>query len=226
MINPLLRRSILAASALAVLTLPAVAQSDAAFASALGVIPSGLATMAQLKTVSQIPAGATVQIQTPAASDEDLRARIQTREQLKQVLAREGPALHVNFQQSQTDPFYVFGFLNTGLAYAEWLEIVVSIDHNLTIAFRIYPHYKGSYINVDKVKDKAGLMRQLLLLNRDGFFHWGIDSSGDVFARYNFTLESGFPAESIRIVLLSIPNNDQTIGKMVPMIEGGGLPGA
>lgn len=56
MINPLLRRAVLAASALAALSLPSAAQTDAAFASALGKIPSGLATMAQLKTQSQAPA--------------------------------------------------------------------------------------------------------------------------------------------------------------------------
>jgi len=43
---------------IAALTVPAAAQSDAGFAAALGKAPSGLATMAQLKTVSQAPAAA------------------------------------------------------------------------------------------------------------------------------------------------------------------------
>jgi len=43
-------------AAVLALSLPAAAQGDAAFASALGKLPSGLATMAQLKTQSQKPA--------------------------------------------------------------------------------------------------------------------------------------------------------------------------
>ncbi|MDD5303051.1 MAG: hypothetical protein PHS14_08065 [Elusimicrobia bacterium] len=62
---PSLRRTALAVAAAAALALPAAAQTDAAFASALGKIPSGLATMAQLKTQPQAPAAA--QVQGPAA---------------------------------------------------------------------------------------------------------------------------------------------------------------
>lgn len=61
MINPSLRRAVLAAFAVASLSLPAAAQTDAAFASTLGKLPSGLATMAQLKTQSQVPPAAQVQ---------------------------------------------------------------------------------------------------------------------------------------------------------------------
>lgn len=43
-------------AAVLALSFPAAAQSDAAFASALGKLPSGLATMAQLKTAPQAPA--------------------------------------------------------------------------------------------------------------------------------------------------------------------------
>lgn len=46
------------AAVISALALPAAAQSDAGFAAALGKSPSGLATMAQLKTVSQAPAEA------------------------------------------------------------------------------------------------------------------------------------------------------------------------
>lgn len=53
--TPSLRRAALAASAVVVLALPAAAQSDAAFASALAARPAGLATLAQLKTQSQVP---------------------------------------------------------------------------------------------------------------------------------------------------------------------------
>lgn len=47
---------LLAALSAAALALPAAAQSDAAFASALGTPPSGLATLAQLKAQPQAPA--------------------------------------------------------------------------------------------------------------------------------------------------------------------------
>lgn len=60
-----LRRTALAASAVAVLALPAAAQSDASFASALAARPAGLATMAQLKTRPQVPPPA--QSQGPVA---------------------------------------------------------------------------------------------------------------------------------------------------------------
>lgn len=50
-----LRRTALVAASVAFLSLRASAQSDAAFASALGKIPAGLTTMAQLKTESQKP---------------------------------------------------------------------------------------------------------------------------------------------------------------------------
>lgn len=56
MINFPILRAVLAASAAAALSLPAAAQTDAAFASALGKIPSGLAAMASLKTKPQKPA--------------------------------------------------------------------------------------------------------------------------------------------------------------------------
>ncbi len=65
---PSLRRTALAASAVVVLALPAAARSDAAFASALAARPAGLATMAQLKTQSQVPPAPAVQGPVAAAA--------------------------------------------------------------------------------------------------------------------------------------------------------------
>lgn len=56
MINSTLRRAGLVLAVIASLSIRAAAQTDAAFASALGKIPSRLATMAQLQTQSQKPA--------------------------------------------------------------------------------------------------------------------------------------------------------------------------
>ncbi|MEQ1918956.1 MAG: hypothetical protein ABL955_07125 [Elusimicrobiota bacterium] len=67
MITLSLRRAGLAAAVIASLSLRASAQSDAAFASALGEAPAGLATMAQLKTKPQKPAA--VPVKPPSAPD-------------------------------------------------------------------------------------------------------------------------------------------------------------
>lgn len=63
MIKSHLSCAALSVAVAAVLSLPAAAQTDAAFASALGKLPSGLATAAQLKTAPQAP----VQVQGPTA---------------------------------------------------------------------------------------------------------------------------------------------------------------
>lgn len=58
MINSPLRLAALAAAAVTVLAFPAAARSDAAFAASLGRPLTGLATIAQLKTRSQVPPAA------------------------------------------------------------------------------------------------------------------------------------------------------------------------
>lgn len=65
MIPPAHRLTALAA--LAALSLPAAASTDASFAAALGQAPAGLAVMAQLKTQTQRPAAAQVQVPTAPA---------------------------------------------------------------------------------------------------------------------------------------------------------------
>lgn len=55
--SPLRRAALAAAAAVSLLSFPAAAQGDAAFAAALGKPLAGLATMAQLKAQPQIPAG-------------------------------------------------------------------------------------------------------------------------------------------------------------------------
>lgn len=146
-------------------------------------------------------------------------SRIRTREQLAQLLDRFGPEIKVSFSQSSKQPFNYVGSLKTGLINADSFEIVISVTASDTIGFRIYPHYKSDYINVDKVKNSAGLMRLLLRLSDRAFLFWGADSSGDIFTGYTFTLESGFPEEAIRIVLKSIVNSDKFIGEMRPFID-------
>jgi hypothetical protein len=99
------------------------------------------------------------------------------------------------------------------------LEIVISVTPKDTIGFRIYPHYKNAFINVDKVMDRAAFMRLLLRLSDRAFLYWGADESGDIFTGYTFTLESGFPTEAITIVLKSIVNSDKFIAEMRPLLD-------
>jgi hypothetical protein len=147
-------------------------------------------------------------------------ARTRTRDQLARLLTSAGPGVNITFNQSQKQPFNYIGVLKTGLVNAESFEVVVSVTANETIGFRIYPHYKSDYINVDKVRNSPSLMRQLLRLSDRAFLYWGADESGDIFTGYTFTLESGFPEEGIKIVLSSIVNSDKFIGELRPAIDG------
>ncbi len=151
---------------------------------------------------------------------DDEARRIRTRERVAQLLDKYGETINVAFTRSQKQPFNYVGSLKTGLTNAESFEIVVSVTLKDTIGFRIYPHYNKGYINVDKVKDRASLMRLLLRLSDRAFLYWGVDEAGDVFTGYTFTLESGFPEEAIKIVLRSVVNSDKFVGEMRPFIDG------
>jgi hypothetical protein len=149
-------------------------------------------------------------------------ARVRTREQLSALLDRAGPKINVTFRQSQKQPFNFIGVMKEGLTNADSLEIVIGVTAKQTISFRIYPHYKGAYINVDKARNGLSLARQLLRLSDQAFLYWGMDDTSDVFAGYTFTLESGFPEEAITIVLRSIVNLDKFVGDMKAAVDGGG----
>jgi hypothetical protein len=149
-------------------------------------------------------------------------ARVRTREQLSTLLDRAGPKINVSFRQSQKQPFNFIGVMKEGLTNADSLEIVIGVTAKQTISFRIYPHYKGAYINVDKARNSLSLARQLLRLSDQAFLYWGMDDTSDVFAGYTFTLESGFPEEAITIVLRSIVNLDKFVGDMKAAVDGGG----
>ena len=146
------------------------------------------------------------------------------RERMRTLLETAGPKVNVAFRQSEKQPYNFVGVLKTGLTNADAFEIVISVSAQDTIHFRIFPHYKDSYVNVDKVTSASGLMRQLLRFSDQNFLFWGADNSGDIFAGYNFTLESGFPEASIRVVLNSIAKLDNFVGQMRPSIDGGAAP--
>ena len=153
-------------------------------------------------------------------SQEDA-ARVKTREQLSALLNRVGPKIKVAFSEKQ--PFNFNGKMTEGLTNSDSLEIVIGITTKQTIGFRIYPHYKGGYINVEKAKNSMALMRQLLRLSDQAFLYWGMDDTSDVFAGYTFTLESGFPEEAVTVVLLSIVNLDKLVGDMKAAIDGASI---
>ena len=161
-----------------------------------------------------------INVQAVYAQQDNEAARNRTRESLAQLLDKAGPSVNISFSQSQKQPFNYVGTLRQGLINADSFEIVISVTPKDTIGFRIYPHYKNGYINVDKVRNSAGLMRLLLRLSDRAFLFWGADESGDVFTGYTFTLESGFPEEAIKIVLRSIVNSDKFIGELRPFIDG------
>jgi hypothetical protein len=150
--------------------------------------------------------------------------REKTRERLNALLQRLGPDMNVSFKPSAKSQFVFTGVLRDGLKNADQFEIVISVSTADTIGFRIFPHYKGAYINIDKVKNSPQLLRKLARLNDTTFLFWGADDSGDVFTGYTFTLESGFPDKAIEIVLSSIKNSDQFVGELRPSVDGTNAP--
>ena len=161
--------------------------------------------------------------QTPQEKE---ATRIATRDQLRQLLAASGPkkGIEINFKQSDKNPFNFVGVKRGGLTNAGGFEIVIGVSQDNTIGFRIYPYYKDGYINIEKARNGTGLMRKLLNLSDHNFLFWGADDTGDVFAGYTFTLESGFPDKAIGIVLYSIAPLDQYVGQMRPFIDGSAAP--
>lgn len=152
-------------------------------------------------------------------TSQETASRDANREKLRTLLNATGPKINVAFKQSDRQPYNFVGIMNTGLTNAEGFEIVIGVSSNDTISFRVFPHYKGAYINVDKVRDSAALMRQMVRLSDNNFLFWGADHTFDIFAGYTFTLESGFPDAAIRVVLNSIKNLDQYVGEMKSSID-------
>ena len=154
----------------------------------------------------------------PASAQSDRDA---TREKVRQVLTTAGQRSDVNvtFRQSTKNPYNFVGTM-TGLKNVDNLEIVVSVTKSDTIGFRIYPHYKGGYINLAKARDTNGLMRKLLYYSDQNFLFWGADDTADVFCGYTVTLESGFPSDAIVVILRSIKNTDKFVGQLRPFLDG------
>ena len=153
-------------------------------------------------------------------------ARVATREKLRHLLAASGPqkSIEINFRQSDKNPWNFVAVKRGGLTHADGFEVVIGVSSDDTIGFRIYPIYKGAYVNIDKARNGVGLMRKLLSMSNHNFLFWGVDDTGDVFAGYTFTLESGFPERGIEVVLYSIAPLDQYVGQMRQFLDGSPAP--
>lgn len=154
-----------------------------------------------------------------SAWSQDDPNRDATREKVRSTLRSSGPKINVSFQQSQANPYNFSGSMKDGLVNAESMEIIVMVGRNDILTVRVFPHVAGnSYINVDRAANSTGLMRKLLANNSGDFFHWGMDDVYDVFAEFTFTLESGFPQESLDVVLRSVELLDKKVGEMALLI--------
>lgn len=153
-------------------------------------------------------------------SQESNPVRDKTRERLNALLQRVGPDMNVTFTPSSKSPFVFTGLMRDALKNVDQFEIVITVTTKETIGFRVFPHYKGAYINIDKARNPTQLLRKLAQLNDTTFLFWGADDSGDVFTGYTFTLESGFPDKAIEIVLSSIRNSDEFVGQLRSSIDG------
>jgi hypothetical protein len=163
-------------------------------------------------------------IAAPVTFGQDNVNRDKTKDRLNALLTRVGPDVNVSFTQIAKSPYVFTGQLKTGLTNCDSLEIVISVTDKDTIGFRIFPHYKGGYINIDKARNTVQLLRTIVQLNDTAFLFWGADNTGDLFTAYTFTLESGFPDKAIEIVLSSIANADKFVGQMRPSIDGTSAP--
>ncbi|MFN2597453.1 MAG: hypothetical protein ABR563_09750 [Pyrinomonadaceae bacterium] len=179
-----------------------------------------------MKRIFCAAALALVVLSTAAAAQAQSSSRDATREKLRTLLASAGARKDVSvaFRQSDKNPYNFVGVMRDGLSNCDSLEIVIGVSNNDTIGFRVYPHYNGAYVNIDKARNGPGLMRKLLNMSDENFLFWGADDSGDVFSGYTVTLESGFPEEAIVIILRSIRNTDGFVGAMRPMIDGTAAP--
>lgn len=157
---------------------------------------------------------------TPLSPEKQAK-RDATRESVRKVLNNLPSGLPIAFKQSEKQPYNFVGYYkNPEFKNTDGFEIVIGVTGDETISYRIYPHYNNGYVNLDKVRNTAGLMRQLMNLNDHNFLYWGADDTGDIFAGYTITLESGFPEEAVRVILWSVKPLDGFVGQMRPNIDG------
>ena len=175
-------------------------------------------TMALGVAAPAMMVGAPALAQTAATAPDP--ARDATRENLRALLAVQGPKIGVSFHQSAKQPYNFVGSMTQDMKNSDSLEIVISVTAQNTLGFRVYPHYKGGYINLGRVRDSGSFAHKLLKFGDDNFFFTGVDAESDTFFGYTITLESGFPEASINVVLASLKNQDRFVGELRTAIDG------
>jgi hypothetical protein len=178
--------------------------------------------LCRLAVSAAIPLVLTVAAASAQTAAEKAAARAATRDKLGAVLEASGAkrGIELAFRRSEKNEFNFSAQRSFGLKNVDSIEIVAGVSDDETISFRIYPYVNDSYININKAKDGAGLMRKLLNLTYHNFMYWGADDSGDVYAGFTFTMESGFPDKAIEVVLYSIAPLDGYFGELRPLWDG------
>jgi len=165
-----------------------------------------------------------VSAQTPASTPlppAKQAKRDATRDRLKAVLADSAvKTIGVAFKQSEKNPYNFVAVTEGPFKNLNSFEIVIGVSIDETMGFRIYPKLGSRYVNIDKASNPTGLMRQMLNLSHHNFLYWGADDTGDIFAGYTITLESGFPDDAVRVILNSVKPLDEYVGRMRPNILG------
>src|SRR5215510_12279212 len=90
------------------------------------------------------------QSQLSTTTVQQSQSRDATREKMRVLLNDVGPKINVAFRQSDKQPYNFVGIMNTGLTNTDSFEIVILIGDQDTMHFRIFPKYKGAYVNVNK----------------------------------------------------------------------------
>jgi hypothetical protein len=152
-----------------------------------------------------------------AAAQERDALREGTRTKVQRFLEKAGKHADVNivFREHPKEHFVFTGRKADGITVSDFLEVVITVAPDRVISLRVYPHYKGGYVNIDERADGPDLMRRMLVANDRTFLYWGADDAGDVFSGFTFTLESGFPEESLMAVLRSAGQTDRLLGELL-----------
>ena len=140
---------------------------------------------------------------------------------MRAILASVGPRddVAIAFRQS-TQNAYNFVGSATGLTNSDSLEVVISVTEYKTVSFRVYPYYHGGYINLNRAKDRAGLMHKLLNITTPTSCSSAPTTPMTCSPATPSRSNSGFPNEAVTIVLRSLRNQDKYVGEMRPLIDG------
>jgi hypothetical protein len=112
-----------------------------------------------------------------------------------------------------------------GLTKAEKLEVHIDAISNPagTVRLRVYPLYRGTYVNVSHAEDQAALMRVLLgpaRISGPCVYSWKIDKDGDIYDTCILTSDN-FPYASIVTALKDIRHVDRIFGEWRSLLKIG-----